>query len=417
MKVMAEMTLYPEDLKGLKLNFTEAIYAITFGLEKEIRKRGKKAVFAEFDLSPGEMKERVDNCLETLLYDGENYALRAVLGDIDMSAVNRFGAPQKKPKEGSFLSAVRKLRSPVVSSWCIRPGSPRWFLVGKQESETENDATNYQSKGKSFDELCAQIQHLAAEAKMYEEKRNLVLARIAELTQVMQPRNDTTEDEFQETVSLDREGYVEQINWPYRSREILRELHLTTLGEVVEYFGDFDHFVNRRPMTLLEWAVVTSILHKKKLLPDCQEVTLDDDIREIWLSERAYSSLSSAQIYSIEDVVMRCADGARVGLDSIRDTQSFGQKSFNDFVQGLGQVTIKLDNAICFPTTSSSIRALDFNCEMRVRLDDCYKIKTIAELLVFYYDMKRFTGLQYIDPELYQVTQRQLKRYGLIDAD
>lgn len=40
---MAEMQLYPENLRGLNLSFEESIFAIAFGLEDEIRAYGKEA--------------------------------------------------------------------------------------------------------------------------------------------------------------------------------------------------------------------------------------------------------------------------------------------------------------------------------------------------------------------------------------
>lgn len=420
---MAEIELYPKELMGLNLNFTEAIYAITFGLEEEIRDRGKEAVFAEFDLSPGEMKEGVDNCLETLLSSGESYALHRVLGGIntavdDAKTFGEFGS-----LEDYFSDAVKKLCSTTVStwkssisSWGVGLANPRWLLVKKKKPEVKSCVNNDQPEAGNVGQLYAELQQLAAEAKMYEEKRNSALTRMAELIQQIQQRNDTMEDVLQETVMLDLESRVEQINWPCRSREILRELQLNTLGEVVEYFGNFENFVDG-DLTLLEWAVMTSILHKKKLLPDCQEVALDDSIDEIFLSARTYNCLKRAGINDIGDIVKYFADGAEAGLMSILEVRYMGRRSYEDFLQGLSEITIKLDDATCFPTTSSPIQALDFNCEMQGRLRCCYGFDTVGELLNIYHDTNRFTGLQYVDPELYQVTQWRLEKYGLIDAD
>ena len=80
-----EVNLYPRNLKELDLSFTEAIYAIAFGLEEELHAKGKAEVFAELDLTPEQMADNVEKTLAVMYSHLNKYALRRVLGDLDAS--------------------------------------------------------------------------------------------------------------------------------------------------------------------------------------------------------------------------------------------------------------------------------------------------------------------------------------------
>lgn len=72
-----------------------------------------------------------------------------------------------------------------------------------------------------------------------------------------------------------------------------------------------------------------------------------------------------------------------------------------------------LDDAVCFPMRESPVLALDFNERDRSKLSR-FEINTIDELLTACLTENRFSGLKYIDHDLYQVAIACLKDYGYV---
>lgn len=413
---MADMNLYPENLKGLDLTFAESIYVIAFKLENEIRAQGKEAIFKELGMTATEMAERVEHCLNEEISKSNAYVLRRVLGDLD-SAVNdkeTLRLSERWSLNDAFDEAVRALQSSIDANYGIsRAKNYRKLLTIGRKSQFCGETAP-----RDVNDLYGQVQQLMNEVRMYDKKRDQALARIETLMVQIQQREDCPRN-FGKTQSepashtIDVDGPITQILWPYRSSNVLQKLRLTTMKEAVNYFQDFQHFVEGESITLMEWLVVTSILRKEDLLPTVEDdvVELDDEIGVIDWSVRTYNCLTRRGIEYVEDLVKIFAGGAREGWGDLRRTRNLGTKSYYEIVRKMGEITIRLNDSLCFSTPESNVKALDFDDQYSSRLS-YYNLNTIAELLEACHDTNRFSGLRYVDNSLYHIAMRRLEEYG-----
>lgn len=432
-KITEEMLegLYPVDLKGLGLSFDESIYAIAFELQKEIRAHGKESVFAELDMTESEMRERVEHCLNEAIYKVEANALRLVLGDRGLLANCKENYSIKDLK-CDFAAAVNGLRE-GRNKWNHINCNYRYLLVqggfskmqcdpatfGVNESREAGLADAEVDEGTPLTrELYAQVQQLMEEVRFYDAKRDLTLMKIEELMSEIQRRQDCPKDfgvgvDVQKTMELD--GPITQIAWPYRSLKIIQGLYLQTVREVVEYFCNFGHFLESEDLTLMEWSVMTSILHRKGLLPKDKFAFfgMHGEIDELELSVRLFNNLRRAGINEIDDIVFMFADGATAGLDKLEGIRNLGRKSCGEMIQKLSEIVIEMDDALCYPTVSSHIRALDFNKNIWGMFEEL-GLETIGDLVVACQNQNRFSGLRYLDYYLYNTALLHLRKYGIL---
>lgn len=371
---MTEKDVYPKALEGLDLSFEESIYAIAFELEDEIRERGKDAVFSDLSMTPEEMQSSVGYCLDEVMYRERAYALRRILGCPGYSGSNGWMLTEHTSVADVFPGAVEDLKSTDASGRQYRRKSNYRALLTRD-------------KRMSFS-----VGHGAVVVDLKADKMN------EKVVMQVQQRGDRS-----------------QVRWPYRSAQLLQELGLNTLDEVVDYFRDFEGFVDgRNGITLMEWLVVLSVLRMAGLLPeDSNTCGLDDSIDELQLSMRISNCLKRAEIMTIADLVVMFANGSDAGWRLVLDVKYLGKISCRELVRCLGKASIDLSYDFCFPTVVSDVRALDFDHDGRRRLVDC-GISTVGELLLAYRSEHRFFGLRQVDEELYWAAQEHLKRYGLI---
>lgn len=140
-------------------------------------------------------------------------------------------------------------------------------------------------------------------------------------------------------------------------------------------------------------------------------VELDDEIGVIDWSVRTYNCLTRRGIEYVEDLVKIFAGGAREGWGDLRRTRNLGTKSYYEIVRKMGEITIRLNDSLCFSTPESNVKALDFDDQYSSRLS-YYNLNTIAELLEACHDTNRFSGLRYVDNSLYHIAMRRLEEYG-----
>lgn len=428
---MAVMDLYPESLKGLDLTFDETIYAIAFGLEAEIGSYGKEKVFRELEMTPEEMAVRVKYCLDEIMGKQSAYALRRVLGDLDSPAKDKEMLGAYHSLEREFGSTLSSLRSSLSSSLRFGNGvNFRNLLVKGRKSQPRRDAgevslgaedTSTSKLNGTTELLYAQAQRLMDEVRLYDERRDRALEKLEWLLVEIRQRQDCPENfrEGQakaETQPIDLEGSISQIRWSYHSLRLLRELKLRTVGEVVEYFRDFENFLAARSITLLEWYVVTSILRREKALPQMtaeKTFGLDDRLNRIDFSTRTSNCLQRSEIEDFDEFIMIFADGAAEGWYQVGKIRNLGVKVYAEIVSKMGELTVDLDETICYPTTESEVRALDFEVRDRKKLLN-YEIRTVGDLLAACQDENRFSGLKYIDNDLYQAALARLTEHGFV---
>lgn len=363
-----------------------------------------------------EMAERVQYCLNEKMYKGDAYALRRVLGDLDSSADDDKTLGSWRSLGNVFKDIVHDLRQSTGKK------NYRQILVEgdgakiRHHNEIASDDTD-----KNVELLYAQAQQLMDEVRIYDKRRDLALARLEALMVEIQQRKDCPEyfgkDHIESALpaqEIDVDGSIMQIRWPYRSIGILQKLRLTTVNEAVEHFQDFNNFVKGGgDITLLEWSVITSILRKTGLLSaqDYYVVELSEDIGALDLSVRTYNCLRRRGIDNFMELIMIFAGGALEGWDEIGRIRNLGRKSYEEIIRQMNEFKIGLDDMLCFPTADSEVFALDFGWD-----DYCktvrYGLKTISDLLSACRDENRFTGLRYVDDNLYQAAMDRFKAYG-----
>lgn len=283
---MLECSECIKKLDGLELSFEESVYVIAFDLADEIREKGKEAVFSELPCREN-MTENAQKVMESLS-DDNIYALRRALGG-------------ERNEEIEAMFATSEWSSFDLSlEWAIKNllGSRKLItLVGGMISgaESVNDSSR-NTHLSSFDaeDLSAQLQQLMEEVRFYNERRDQALARIETLLSEIKERSDASKNLAVETmvdtlqdISADP---IAKIHWPYRSLQVLRELELTDLENVIEYFSDFDNFVDSKKMTLWEWNVIVATLRREGLLSADKTVKVDLDTA-VW--DLFYSCSSS----------------------------------------------------------------------------------------------------------------------------
>lgn len=407
-----EANLYPRNLKGLDLSFTEAIYAIAFGLEEELHAKGKAEIFVELDLTPEQMADNVEKTLAAMYSHLNKYALRRVLGDLDASQdAEIFG--EFYTLESCFEHACKELANGVSSDawsrakyhYLLLGGQPLWVEpIAVQPKQAVDDLT-----------LRERIALLTAEVQFYSERCHRALGQLQELAAIVEAQESaTTSDVALEDVPANSAvTVIDGIYWPYRSAEVLRKLKLTETEKIVEFFGDFQNFVNAKSITLMEWLVITTILRNKKLLyaPD-DVVTMETLINDLDFPLRMKKRLQyPAGIKDVEDLIVYFADGAADGWYRLQKVRQFGQKSFEAIIQKFTTSNFVLEDSWCYVTDISPVGALDFSKGVRSDLQ-YYQIQTVGQLQAACQDRHRFTGLRYMDKELYDIATAHLDRYG-----
>lgn len=230
-----EEILYPENLKGLDLDFTESIYAIVFGLEDELHEKDKAEVFAGLGLTPEQMAKNVKKVLDAMHHHLSEYALYRVLGDLDASQdEQKFG--QRWTLASSFETAYAVLRAGGTSDpW--RRANFRYILLGGQLPW--GSATTAQLKRTVNNEsLHERIEQLTAEVEFYAERCSRALEQLQALAAIIEDQESAASNAALENVPANS-AVIDGIYWPYRSAEVLRKLGLTKIEEIVSFLVIF----------------------------------------------------------------------------------------------------------------------------------------------------------------------------------
>lgn len=193
---------------------------------------------------------------------------------------------------------------------------------------------------------------------------------------------------------------------------MLHELGLTERNDIVEFFCDFGHFVQAEDITLLEWLVITTILRKEELLQgNTITANMRNSIRDLSLSIRTQNCLLRGGVESVADLVSMFSDGADYGCMKMRRIRNLGKRSFDEIIQGIAILDLGLKDDWCYVADDSPVGALDFDRRGRDALKDC-RLRTVGQLYAACQDQNRFSGLRYVDYDLYMVALSRLKRYG-----
>lgn len=414
---MLECSECIKKLDGLELSFEESVYVIAFDLADEIREKGKEAVFSELSCREN-MAENVQKVME-FLSDDSIYALRRALG-----------GERNEEIEAEF--ATSEWNSFDLSlEWAIKNllGSRKLItLVGGMISgaESVNDSSR-NTHLSSFDaeDLSAQLQQLMEEVRFYNERRDQALARIETLLSEIKERSDASKNLAVETmvdtlqdISADP---IAKIHWPYRSLQVLRELELTDLENVIEYFSDFDNFVDSKKMTLWEWNVIVATLRREGLLSADKTVKVDLDtaVWDLFYScsssggtvMRTKNCLCCGGISNVQELNTFFACGAREGWRRLQEIRNFGRVGLSFLVEEMRSWETNISPEACYPTGASALTTLDLPKSSLETLN-AYRIETVGELIAVCEDSNRFRGLRYIDLEQYTIAVKQLRKYG-----
>lgn len=441
---MSENGAYIQSLKDLNLSFEECIYAVAFGLEDEIRQDGKEAVFSGLPC-----KEVMAEKAAEILSGNNHYAFCKTLGypypKSEEIEFDRYKWCQVSVDQ-CFGYAIEELRG-GTDRWQRMPSRFRlldeaWLRSVILSEEAKNINTSAVSSlpsealtvpdalTRDAVELCAQLQRLMEEVQFYNQKRDQALAAIEALLTEIKDRTEVPETLSVEALaasspqaSPNLQGSIEQICWPGRSLRVLRELKLETLAEVVEYFANFDNFVNGREITLREWSVIVAILQQEKLLmpgSESIEVGLDDDLETLiklssssGVAVRSYTCLRRANINTVGDMLAFFAGGAQDGWQAMTELRNFGKASLRYVIEQMQTWTIVIPPEQCYPTPQSPIEILDFDAGDLMVLRE-YGVRTISELMAACASKNRFCGLRYLHEGMYKAALQQLKTYGFV---
>lgn len=398
-----EKDLYPSSLQGLELNFEEAIYTVTFNLGNEIRQKGKEAVFAELELTPEQMRRRVERALN-LLGEKRSHALRRVFGNVDATVDSKIFTGCWTLVD-CFHEACNILATESEAYYWQSSESLHCILAGEQ-LPWKTASVIRPGQAPEGESLRKRIADLEAEVRFYTEKYNRALEQLQILAKEI--------ESYEQTSNATEEAIPTKpgIHWPYRSAEVLRELGLTETEQIVEFFGDFDNFVNAKDVTLLEWSVITVILRRKGLLePAGNVVKLETPIADLDLSIRTRNCLIRAHINRIDDFISLFSIGAELGWDRLRRVRNLGRMSFEEVVHKLSTLDFELTDGWCYLTDNSPAKALDFDKGSQQSLDRC-QIRTVGQLRVACQEQNRFRGLRYIDKDLHKAAIAHLEKYG-----
>ncbi len=427
-----EKELYPAELEGLNLNFTDAIYAIAFDLADEMHQNQEKkyAILDHF----GDVKTRagVVKSIIAKIHRSENRALQRVLGDLGPEGDEKVFHEYSTLKD-NFREAISELRTPET----------RFALLGSPTWETKDNVV-VEPKAEASDnvEMYAQVSQLMAEVRLYDQKRDEALSEIQELLgqlvemgfkEASELKEDTLgpkiATESKPELSLD--GPIVQLDWSYRSLKVLNERGLSSVCLAVEFFGDFQNFVDDGEISLREWAVIASTLRRAGLLEDMGGdglliETTDTSVKVFKFDSKLDTKLRMAHIRNIDNIMRVFADGYNIGLARMREISAFGKVSQEKFLRKLATCRFRLDIDECIPTESSSIDYLDFNIrrhylgsfftneELRIICEA--NIQTIGQLLAACRDQRRFHNLKDIDQEAYELAVDHLRKYGFMTA-
>lgn len=403
-----EEILYPENLKGLDLDFTESIYAIVFGLEDELHEKDRAEVFAGLGLAPEQMAKNVKKVLDAMHHHLSEYALYRVLGDLDASQdEQKFG--QRWTLASSFEAAYAVLKGGGTSySWSR--ANFHYILLGGQ-LPWGSTTTAQLKQTVNNESLHERIEQLTAEVEFYAERCSRALEQLQALAAIIEDQESAASNAALENVPANS-AVIDGIYWPYRSAEVLRKLGLTKTEEIVSFFGDFRKFLGAKDITLMEWSVITTILRKKEFLPATGDtVVIERLIDDFEFSIRTRNCLMRAGIKDVEDVMFLFADGAEDGLGTLTRVRNLGRKSYEEIIQKLMTLDFTLEDSWCYVTDISPVGALDFSKGERQALY-YYEIQTVGQLYAACQDQNRFSGLRYIDNGLYKVAIKHLDRYG-----
>ncbi len=449
------MSVNVEKVKSFGLSFEESIYAFAFDLDDEIGRKGKEVVFEELACR----EKMVENVHKVLAYRyAYGYVLRQFLGYVPRSAVEeeRIKNRWALGVEECFNAAIRWLRD-YRQRYILAGGAELWdsqktdLSISNHESDSESQNSAYYVEAvercmkANVSDLIRETKVLMDEVRYCNQRRDQALSRIEALLAEIQKRGERPEGLAVENVAnmsgmpdgdgLDLEGSILQIRWPKRSLQVLQKLKIRTVRQAVEFFGDFEKFVTAElRITLWEWAVITTILRREGLLlrEGKMEVQLDDDLSEVLdvvLEDESSTRPSSTTIHQLR----------RRGANTIMDLMSIfaenadsGWYTLSHYWPGFGKAcekhlagcmrtwdfVVPLD--MCYPSEKSTVLALDwYGLNVAPRFYDStiseklglYQIETIGALIEACKDENRFSGLRYIDPELYKIALERLEAY------
>lgn len=218
---------------------------------------------------------------------------------------------------------------------------------------------------------------------------------------------------------VDSEGSISQLEWSARSEQILSELQITTVAEAVAYFNDFDHFVKSKKITYWEWNAIVLTLWRHKLLPSREVMKYDDNLDvflsygyEVSMPVRTYNCLRRAGLDDeVQALFELFANGVMWARGKLFNTRNFGKGTEKFLFKKMASNVIVIPSDLCVPDERSGVVALDLANDEK---DDLkyYQINTIGELIAACSDQNRFSGLRYINPELYKCMLTKLEKYG-----
>lgn len=478
-------------LSGLNLTFEECVYAIAFeGLESEIFQKGKEAVFSGLPHRE-QMAERIGELFsdrpdyiyalkKTLNFpvlDGSEELLRRYwhesLEDAFCDAVDFLQKDFRRSRKPATRYAlikgacpwVRRKEAPSLSS---SDGTDSDLSVSADSSEvvdltakpvsalsgSADDSLNIASSAANASDCFTQLQQIVNNVRFYQQKCEEGLVAIETLLAKMKAQDDAEREALltarrlslstQETespvevtkessrnVDIQISGSISQIHWPKCSLEVLRGLKIKVLKEAIDYFSNFDNFVNGKDITLWEWSVIRMTLYREGLLSSegLTEVHLDTSLEEAACSDfgpsksmrlRILNSLKCVYVgmshnYECMDTVMDLvklfSNGAEEGWEQVRRIRGFGKACVRYTIEMMRSWMIIIPPELCTPTMESGIAALDLSGDASASFET-YQIETIGELMAACKETNRFYGLRYLDSRLYEIAVKCLKTYG-----
>lgn len=370
-------------LKAMDMSFEEVIYTIAFELEDEIAEKGKEAVFAELSYR-NDMEDRVRDALTDQGY----YEMRTEFERIDVnSRGDRSDLGETFQQKVEELQGVRKA---------------------------------YYMQKKRY--------HRYRYRLFYEPDDGKLRYRLSGGGRLW--RDDEPE------ACIDPGESLWQIHWPSRGVSVLQELRLERLIDAVRYFSDFDNFVQAKKITLWEWMVINAVLRREGLIHDTNEeirrLEIDDQLS--WVRDQAMRDIPEASsatetgrmrgtvkrtftclgrdcMNTVRDLVAWFADGARDGWIEMMEIPGFGASCKKQLINEMARWEVMLPPELIKPTRRSPVIALDVKQET-LNAFERYRIKSIGELITACKDENRFSGLRYINNDVYRVAVKVLQKYG-----
>lgn len=266
-----------------------------------------------------------------------------------------------------------------------------------------------------------QIRQLMAEMQLYVDKANQVLRQLQALTDEVEEAEITSTDAS--SANAPNSTTIGGICWPYRSAEILRRLGLTEIDQITNYFKQSQMpkcLATWRDKTLMEWAVITSILRKHNLFETTGWCMLDG-VKYWCLSKRAENVLTMNGIYDGYDFMSLCADGVRECESNLLMLRGCGKKVCEEIMAKIPEVDFILDDNLCYITDTSPVVALDFGrciwygrhmTTVHRKLSE-YNIATVGELREACRVWEYADETKRISKDLYTAALIQLEKHGI----